>query len=106
MPGKGQIAAAKQWQMFGQLEAILSTLGIRYQTIRSNTWSKTFPHGVEEENASKRYRLIKNARGEIAQRLFPGVDLKLNPTDRKPHDGMVDALLIAEHGYRQMREML
>jgi len=36
-----------------------------------------------------------------AKRLFPSVDLTATERSKKPHDGIVDALLLAEYGRRK-----
>ena len=35
-----------------------------------------------------------------AQRLYPGADLRASTRCKKPHDGIVDALLIATYGLK------
>jgi hypothetical protein len=42
----------------------------------------------------------KGAAVLVAQRLFPGVNLRLTPRARKDHDGAAEALLLAEHARR------
>lgn len=42
----------------------------------------------------------KGAAATRAAQLFPGVDFRASARCRKPHDGMVDAALIAAYGVR------
>lgn len=89
---------------FGCLVGLLAALQIRYQIVRPQDWSKEFEHGVtEKEDKTLRYRLIKQARKRIAGELFPKVDLRETERSRTPHEGMTDALLIAEYGHRQRK---
>ena len=42
----------------------------------------------------------KNTSIDLCKRLFPDINLLATPRSRKPHDGMAEALLIAEYGRR------
>ena len=57
-------------------------------------WHKAMCAGTPTDAPTKARALI------AAERLFPGVDLKASAKSRKPHEGMVDALLICEFGRR------
>lgn len=89
-----------QWRRFGEIRGILEALGIPYRLVKPTVWSAPFVHHVKEKDKSKRYRAIKQARKEIAARLFPGIDLRENERCTTAHEGMVDALLLAEWAYR------
>lgn len=92
---------AKQWRMFGQILGVLAALGLPHEIVEARKWSAEFEHGVEEVEKHKRYAAIKKARRAIATRLFPKVDLRDGPRSKVPHEGKVDALLLAEFGYRR-----
>jgi len=58
--------------------------------------------GVEEITITgKSTRDTKAMALVAAKRLFPGRDFKLTDRSTKPHDGMVDALLMSEYGKRK-----
>ena len=44
----------------------------------------------------------KNTSIEVAKRLFPNVNLKATARCKKDHDGMAEALLIAEYCRRKL----
>lgn len=91
---------------FGQLETILWSLRIPTVIVEPKDWSKHYPHGVEERDLKKRKPMIKKARSEIASRLYPGIDLRRTNKCKVPDEGLVDALLIADFGWKQMKGIL
>lgn len=86
---------------FGVIEGILACFGINTIVVPSGTWSKEFDHGVIEKVLAKRKRLIKVARRSIAEKLYPGIDMKRTPACRFSDEGIVDALLIATYGWNK-----
>lgn len=88
---------------FGNLEGMLSCLRMSYTVLKPQDWSRFYEHGVNEKNIKKRYPLIKKARREIVARLYPGIDLRKSADCRVAHEGMVDALLIADYGMKIKR---
>lgn len=91
-------SALKQGRGVGQIEGILIGRGIKFKTVWAQSWSNRFPHGVKEKDDRKRYSLIKAARARIVQEMFPKLDLRANERCKNPHDGIVDAILIAAFG--------
>lgn len=108
---------------FHGLIAIVSVLQIPYTLVQPKTWQKVIYQGVHEirkppkkltkkELASKaageKVRTPKKigslntkAMSEVAaKRLFPDIDLRANEGCSVSHDGIVDALLLAEYGRR------
>lgn len=62
--------------------------------VEANKWTKEMHKGIEQD-------LKPKVRSGIAvTRLFPGVNLTGSEKAKKPHDGLVDAILIAEYGRR------
>lgn len=104
-PRQDPFSGFKAGEGFGALKALLTSAGISYRVVRPQEWSDFFPHGVTEKTDKKlRYRLIKQARKRIAGELFPTVDLRESERSRTAHEGMTDALLIAEYGYRSRQQ--
>lgn len=94
-PKQGIASAFNYGDHFGQLQGILIALRIPYTLVAPGTWSKVMLSGTKEKDKPKDRNIT------AAQRLFPGVNLVADGC-RKPHTGMVDALLIAEYGRRSL----
>lgn len=79
---------------YGVLFGILASLKIPYIQVPPKQWQKEMCEGVEEKYDQK-------VRAQIAaNRLFPRVDFTRGK--KNPHDGMIDAALIALYGYRKV----
>ncbi len=89
MPGQGVTSCFSFGQNFGFILGLLTAFRIPYELVRPQKWKKEFSCTSD-----------KNTSIEVAQRLFPGVDLRRTPQCRKPHDGICEALLMAEWGKR------
>ena len=97
MPKQGVSSTFKFGRVYGAVEGMLVALGIPYQLVTPQTWMKVMHQGVEADLDSK-------ARSQLAfKRLFPKVDLLTGTRRKKPHEGIVEALLIAEYGRRTLR---
>jgi len=83
-------------RMVGVLEATLAYGGIPTTQVPPKVWQKAVHAGVTKEKDPKKRSLI------AADRLFPGADFRASLSCRKPHDGIVDAALIAEYGRRTL----
>jgi hypothetical protein len=82
--------------VLGIIQGILSACGISFEMVDPKVWTREMHRGVVGKLKSKQ-------KSEIAvSRLFPNVDLKESPRCTRIHDGMMDALLIAEYGRRRM----
>lgn len=90
MPGQGVASMFNFGQSYGYIRGVLETLGIPYQEVTPQKWKKHF--GLTGDKAKSI---------EVCQRLFPDVQL-VPPGCRKPHDGMAEALLMAEYARREM----
>ncbi len=105
--------------------AILETLGISFETVTPATWQKVMLEGkpkrpdtkklnilIKEEPCNSPFikqkkdllarhkKAIKEYAYTTAHRLYPSVSFLATDRCSVPHDGMVDALLIAEYGRR------
>lgn len=89
MPGQGVTSCFSFGQNFGFILGLLTAFRIPYELVRPQKWKKEFSCTSD-----------KNTSIEVAQRLFPGADLRRTPQCRKPHDGICEALLMAEWGKR------
>lgn len=89
MPGQGVTSCFSFGESFGWLQGVLDAMKIPYELVRPQKWKKVFSCTSD-----------KNTSIAVAQRLFPGVDLRRTPRCHKPHDGKAEALLLAEYGRR------
>jgi hypothetical protein len=93
-PGQGICGAFNYGDHFGQLQGILITMKIPYQLVTPLMWTRVMHVGCTGKDAKAKSL-------QAARRLFPSVDLLATARSRVPHDGMVDALLIAAFGAKR-----
>ena len=91
MPGQGVKSMFSFGQNFGFIKGVLETLKIAYQEIPPQRWKKEF--GLNDSKAKSI---------EVAKQLFPNTNLKATAQSRKLHDGMAEALLMAEYARRKL----
>ena len=89
MPGQGVVSMFNFGQNYGFIQGVLKAYGIPYELVTPQKWKKEFSCTSD-----------KNTSIEVCKRLFPDVNLKATERCRKDHDGMAEALLIAEYGRR------
>lgn len=95
--GTGKSTAFSMGYQSGAIEMACIASGIPYVMIPAKQWQKEMFMGITTINKSGSSKLDTKAMALVAvQRLFPNVDLKFGSRSTKPHDGLVDALLIAE----------
>lgn len=91
MPGQGVASTFTFGMNFGWIKGVLELGEIPYQEIRPQQWKKEFSLNSEKAKSI-----------EVCRRLFPDVDLKRTPKCRIPHDGIAEALLMAEYARRKL----
>lgn len=91
MPGQGVVSMFSFGQSVGYIKGVLESFRIPYQEITPQKWKREF--GLTSDKAKS---------AEICGRLFPDVSLLASPRCRKPHDGMAEALLMAEYARRKL----
>lgn len=87
MPGQGVVSMFNFGQNYGFIQGVLKAYRIPYELVTPQKWKKEFSCTSD-----------KNTSIEVCKRLFPNVNLKATDRCRKDHDGMAEALLIAEYG--------
>lgn len=80
---------------FGTTETLIAQMQIPCTYVEAKKWTRLMHEGIDARFKPKEKSLI------AFERLFPGVDLRANNKCKKPHDGLIDALLIAEFARRQ-----
>lgn len=91
-PGQGVSSMFNYGTGFGRLIGWCEALELPYQLVPPATWTRVMHAGTSGTDAKARSL-------QAAQRLFPSVPLTVGKS-KKPHTGLVDALLIAEYGVR------
>lgn len=91
MPGQGVVSVFTFGHGLGVIEGVLMALSVSYQLIRPQEWKKEF--GLNSD---------KQASIDVCRKLFPKINLLETPRCRKEHDGMAEALLMAEYARRKL----
>ena len=90
MPKQGVASTFSFGENFGWWRGVLESLKIAYELVRPQVWKKAM--GCNSD---------KNTSIQVAQRLFPKVNLAISDRATKPNDGMAEALLMAEYARRK-----
>ena len=91
MPGQGVVSMFSFGQSVGYIKGVLEAFGIPYQEITPKKWKSEF--GLNSDKA---------ASAEVCRKLFPDISLLATERCKKPHDGMAEALLMAEYARRKL----
>jgi hypothetical protein len=92
-PGKhspGAQALCSMWDSYGAIRGVLESKAIRHHRIAPQTWQKKMLTACAKGD-TKPAALLK------ARQLWPNETWLESPRCTKPHDGMIDAALIAEY---------
>lgn len=91
MPGQGVVSMFNFGQSVGYIKGVLEAFRIPYQEITPQKWKREF--GLTSDKAKS---------AEVCGKLFPDISLLATERCRKPHDGMAEALLMAEYARRKL----
>jgi len=99
--------------VFGAITATICACGYKFTLVQPKAWQKVMFQGIPEiRKPDIRTKAGKTIRGRLdtkpmaelaAKRLFPSLVLQATTRSTKSHDGIVDALLLAEYGRRSFR---
>ena len=92
MPKQGVSSTFKFGKGYGEILGILAALNIVIHEPTPQAWKKAMLAGTDKG---------KDASIQVAENLFPEINL-VPKGCRKPHDGMAEALLMAEYGRRTL----
>lgn len=92
MPGQGVTSMFSFGENVGLLRGLLTGHKIPSHRVTPQAWMKLVLAG-EDRKASR-------AAIRYCQRAYPSVSLLATPRSRVPHDGIADAICIAEFGWR------
>jgi len=89
----------------GSIHTLIACCQIPLTKVQPKAWQKVIYQGIPEirkpSKNGKKGRLDTKAMSAVAaKRLFPTADLRKNEKCKVVHDGIVDALLIAEYARR------
>lgn len=88
------------WQA-GAIEGICVALQLSYTMIHPKTWQKKMFEGTPDMKRSDGKNDTKGRALVAAQRLFPSLSFLMTERSSKPHEGVVDALLMARYAQKQ-----
>lgn len=91
MPGQGVTSMFKFGENFGFIQGLLVAYNISYELVTPQKWKKEFQITGD-----------KNSSVAVCKRLFPDVNLRKTERCKKDHDGMAEALLMAEYARRKL----
>lgn len=91
MPKQGVTSMFKFGENYGFIQGLLTAYGIPYELVTPQRWKKEF--GITGD---------KNSSIAVCKRLFPDVSLRRTERCKKDHDGMAEALLMAEYARRRL----
>lgn len=99
MPKQGVSSTFSIGLGYGAWQGMLAALRLPFTIVSPQTWQKPMFMGVTHNGDTKR------ASAMVAQRLHPGIDWRKSTRAKNPHDGLTDALCIAEYGKRALAPM-
>lgn len=92
MPKEGVSSMVTIGIGYGSLLQVLTDYNISYDEVTAQKWQKEYNIAGGD---TKKQAL------EVCQSLFPNLNLLATERSRKPHEGFVDAVLIAEYNRRR-----
>jgi crossover junction endodeoxyribonuclease RuvC len=92
MPKQGVTSTFNYGKGFGKILGMIETMGISHQLVRPRAWKRTVLAGTKKDKA---------AAVSYVRRKYPMIDL-MPGTCRKPHDGIADAVCIADYAIREL----
>jgi hypothetical protein len=91
---QGSVSIFSHGRGYGILEGLVVGLGLKYELVHTLAWQNALTKGLPGDSKSRA--------AMVAARLFPGLDLRPSVRARKGHEGIIDALLLAEYGRRRL----
>ena len=92
MPKQGVKSMFTFGTEYGFIQGVLRAMGIPFETVPPAIWKKAYALGKD-----------KKASIEACKRLFPDVSLLRTERCKTAHDGMAEALLLADYGSKMRR---
>jgi len=100
--GTSKKTAFSMGEQYGAVRQCCISNNIRYTEVPAKKWqAEMFEGQVNIQKTGKTSRDTKAMALVAAKRLFPTVNLLMTKASSVPHDGLVDALLMAEYARRK-----
>jgi len=102
--GYSKKAATSLSKQSGKIEGILAVLRIPYTAVLPQTWQKVIWVGTKIQFKKSKGKQVKDTKKTsllTVTRLFPNESFLASTRCTVPHDGLVDAVLLAEFGRRK-----
>ena len=101
--GSSKKTAFSMGEQYGAIRQACVCHAVRYTEVPAKTWQAEIFQGQEKiyKSGSKTKIDTKAMALVAAKRLFPKVNLMMTSKSTVPHDGLVDALLMAEYARRK-----
>ncbi len=90
MDSSGVVSMFTFGACWGLVRGICTGLGLSYELARPQEWQRALLAGQAEGSEYL-----------VASRLWPQAEWRQSERSQKPHEGLVDAALIAEYGRRR-----
>jgi crossover junction endodeoxyribonuclease RuvC len=91
MPKQGVTSVFTFGKGFGMILGVLEGMNISYRLVKPQEWKGLVLHGTAKD---------KDAAVQFVHRAYPDVNL-MPGKKRTPHDGIADAVCLAEYGIRK-----
>jgi hypothetical protein len=98
--GSSKTTAFSMGSQLGAIEMLCVSQMVSYAKVPAKQWQKDMFMGIDEITNSKGKRDTKAMALVAVKRLFPHLKLTFGERAAKPHDGLVDAVLMAEWARR------
>lgn len=99
-PQQGVVAVFSNAANYGILRGMIVMARLPHTLVASQTWqAEMFKDTPKRERKGRSKELAK----QIAGRLWPDKTFLASKRSRKPHEGMIDAAMIAEYGRRRLQ---
>lgn len=93
-PKQGVVSTCSICYGFGALKQCLVDFAIPHEVISAKDWQKEF--GISGRKGNTKAQALR-----VCQGLFPDLNLLATERSKKAHEGIVDAVLIAEYARRR-----
>ena len=99
--GSGAKSTFEFGRALGIIQGMFKTLGLKFEKIQPKQWQKQMFADIEvikKLNKGKFKTDTKAMALDVVKKIYPEVNLLPTKRCKKPSDGIVDAILIAEYG--------
>lgn len=104
--GTSKATAFSMGYQCGAVEMACISLGLRYLKVHAKVWQKEMFQGVDlvKKKSKSGKSTVTDTKATaliVTKQLFQSQKLTFGEVAKKPHDGLVDAILIAEYAKRK-----